>query len=323
MTENQNENIQITLKGFSGNKVQVIRSGKKTLVRKTAHDISHNDRIQKEIEKMKVLSEISESSSDFKIPTIQSVRENEDGLMSYDLDFIPGESLDHCTYKLNSEKIKFFAKKLGNVIETISKTSVTSKTNNQDFILQKFNELTIELDRNKDCTNLLTELFNEYKQKLEDIDITKIDNKNKPTFCHGDLSLDNIIITRQNQMYLIDPLYNDFENLVWDYAKVFQSSMTHWNLIKDNNFQIISDKRKIKVKPNEHVMMFHRHFVENITIGNPSEVIIYLASTLARVAKYAKNEKRLCALLILIIELLDDYSNERCDLNGTLNSLRW
>ena len=82
MTENQNENIQITLKGFSGNKVQVIRSGKKTLVRKTAHDISHNDRIQKEIEKMKVLSEISESSSDFKIPTIQSVRENEDGLMS-------------------------------------------------------------------------------------------------------------------------------------------------------------------------------------------------------------------------------------------------
>ena len=70
-------------------------------------------------------------------------------------------------------------------------------------------------------------------------------------------------------------------------------------------------------------MMFHRHFVENITIGNPSEVIVYLASTLARVAKYAKNEKLLCALLILIIELLDDYSNERCDLNGTLNSLRW
>ena len=321
--KNLDEDIQITLKGFSGNKVQVVRSENKTFVRKTAKDISHNDRMQKEIEKMKRLSEISEGSNDFKVPTIQSVTENEDGLMVYDLDFIPGESLDHCTYKLNTEKINFFAKKLNKVIETITENSVTSKTNYQDFILQKFNELNFELNKNKNYTNLVTDLFNEYKEKLENLKISKTNIKNKPTFCHGDLSLDNIIITRQNQMYLIEPLYNDFENFMWDYAKVLQSSMTHWNLIKYNNFQIIPEKRKIQVKPNEHIMIFHKHFVENISIENPSEIIINLAVTLSRVARYAKNEKQLCALLILIIELLDDYSNERCDLNGTLNSLRW
>ena len=49
MIENWNENIQINLKGFSGSKIQVIRSGQKTFVRKTAKDRSNNNRIQKEI----------------------------------------------------------------------------------------------------------------------------------------------------------------------------------------------------------------------------------------------------------------------------------
>ena len=41
------------------------------------------------------------------------------------------------------------------------------------------------------------------------------------------------------------------------------------------------------------------------------------------VAKYAKSDKQLAALLILINELLTNYSNGKCELNGTLNSLRW
>jgi tRNA A-37 threonylcarbamoyl transferase component Bud32 len=323
LIENWNENIQINLKGFSGSKIQVIRSGQKTFVRKTAKDRSHNNRMQKEIEKMRRLSEISECSNDFKIPNIQSVRENDDGLMVYELDFIPGESLDHCLYKLNSEKIKFFAKKIGKIIETISEKSSTSETNQHDFILQKFNELISELNKKKDYTNLVTELFNEYKEKIKNLKIDKISPHNKPTFCHGDLSLDNIIITRQNQMYLIDPLHNDFENFMWDYAKVFQSSMTHWNLIKYNNFQISSTKKKVQIKPNEHITMFHQHFLENLSMDNSPELIIYLAATLSRVAKYAKSDKQLAALLILINELLTNYSNGKCELNGTLNSLRW
>ena len=125
-------------------------------------------------------------------------------------------------------------------------------------------------------------------------------------------------------MYLIDPLHNDFENFMWDYAKVFQSSMTHWNLIKYNNFQISSTKKKVQIKPNEHITMFHQHFLENLSMDNSSELVIYLAVTLARVAKYAKSDnEQLSALLILINELLTNYSNGKCELNGTLNSLRW
>ena len=69
--------------------------------------------------------------------------------------------------------------------------------------------------------------------------------------------------------------------------------------------------------------MFHQHFLENLSMDNSPELIIYLAATLSRVAKYAKSDKQLAALLILINELLTNYSNGKCELNGTLNSLRW
>jgi len=56
---------------------------------------------------------------------------------------------------------------------------------------------------------------------------------------------------------------------------------------------------------------------------NSSTILIYLAVTLSRVAKYARTDKQLFALIIIINELLTDYSNGECDLDGSLNSLRW
>ena len=69
--------------------------------------------------------------------------------------------------------------------------------------------------------------------------------------------------------------------------------------------------------------MFHKHFLKNIDSLNSSTLLLYLSATLARVAKYAKSEKQLCALIIIINELLTDYSNGKCNLDGSLNSLRW
>jgi thiamine kinase-like enzyme len=155
------------------------------------------------------------------------------------------------------------------------------------------------------------------------LEINKTDLNNKSTFCHGDFALDNVLITKKYEICLIDPLHNDYENIMWDYAKILQSSMTYWNLIKYQNFQLISNNKKIFITPNEHISMFHRHFLKNLESDNISTITLYLAATLARVAKYAKTEKQLCALLIIINELLTDYSNGTCDLSGTLNSLRW
>jgi len=99
--------------------------------------------------------------------------------------------------------------------------------------------------------------------------------------------------------------------------------MIYWNLIKYQNFQLVSNCKIIIVSPNEHISMFHKHFIENLTDLNPSTILLYLSATLSRVAKYAKTDKQLFALIIIINELLTDYSNGKCNLDGSLNSLRW
>jgi len=318
-----NENKQLDLQGFSGNKVEVIRSFGKTFVRKTAKNVSYNIKMEHEIEKLQQLKIISQKNNHFKIPNINSVKTNSSGLLVYELEFISGQSLDTELYNLSSDKIKFIAKKLGIIIEEISSISLEHPINEKQFLIKKFKELILELKKKNHLTKFATNLFNEYYEKIQNLQINSSDITNKSTFCHGDLALDNILITKNNEIYLIDPLHNDFESIMWDYAKILQSSMTYWNLIKYQNFQLISNKKKIIISPNEHISMFHKHFLKNLVNLNPSTLLLYLAATLARVAKYAKTDKQLFALIIIINELLTDYSNGQCNLDGSLSSLRW
>jgi thiamine kinase-like enzyme len=323
LNENFIENKQLDLDGFSGNKIEVIRSKGNTFVRKTAKNIEQNEKMEKEIKKLEMLQKISQKHDDFKVPKILGSNKNEKQLLFYELEFISGENFDSSLEKLNSEKIKFFSKKLGRIIETFSNESIDSKINEEEFLKQKFGEMIDVVNKIKLSTNLGKELFKECTQNIYELEINKTDLNNKSTFCHGDFALDNVLITKKYEIYLIDPLHNDYENIMWDYAKILQSSMTYWNLIKYQNFQLISNNKKIFITPNEHVSMFHRHFLKNLESDNIPTITLYLAATLARVAKYAKTEKQLCALLIIINELLTDYSNGTCDLSETLNSLRW
>lgn len=323
MVKNFDENKQLDLDGFSGNKIEVIRSAGKTFVRKTAKSIDQNDKLKKEIEKLEKLKQISEKHNDFKVPKITLTDQNQNQLLFYELEFISGENFDSSLQKLSSDKIKIFSKKLGRIIETISQYPVHCQIDEKQFLEQKFMEMITKVNKMDLSTNLGKDLFNEYCKKVENLEINNADLNNKSTFCHGDLALDNILISKKNEIYLIDPLHNDYENIMWDYAKVLQSSMTYWNLIKYQNFQLISNNKKIVITSNEHITMFHKHFLENLENKNISTITLYLAATLSRIVKYTKTEKQLCALTIIINELLTDYSNGDCDLSGTLNSLRW
>lgn len=317
------ENIQLDLDGFSGNKIEVIRSNKNTFVRKTAKHIDENEKIKKEIKKLQKLHKIAEETNEFKVPKFIKSEINDTGLLTYELEFISGENFDSSLEKLNSEKIKLFAKKLGKIIKIISKENTNAQINEKEFLYYKFEEMIKNIGKRKLSTTLGNELFIELKKNIQNLEIKNSEIKNKSTFCHGDLALDNILLTKKNEIYLIDPLYNDYESSMWDYAKVLQSSMTHWNLIKYQNFELISNKKKIFISPNEHITMFNQHFLKNLEDQNRPTITLYLAATLSRITKYSKTEKQLSALIIIINELLTDYSNGKCKLNGTLNSLRW
>lgn len=322
MVENSDE-IQLNLHGFSGNKIELVRHSNKTFVRKTAKNLSENIKIQKEIDKMKLLLLLSKNSNDFKVPNITSIKKNSNELLSYEMDFIPGESLDFSLKKLDSKTIKSIAKQLNKIIETISKNNIECKINERDFLKQKFNELVDKFSDKNFSTKLNNDLFIEYAKKIENLELDKNDFNAKSTFCHGDLALDNILISKKNEIYLIDPLHNDFEYILWDYSKILQSSMIHWDLIKYQNFELEPNTKKILLNPNSHISLFHQHFIKDLPVYPQTKIILYLAATLSRVAKYSKTEKQFCALMLIINELLTDYVHGECKLYGSLSSLRW
>lgn len=319
----ENNKIQLNLKGFSGNRIEVLRTNNQTFVRKTVKNENEQKKMKNEILKLRKLSDISEKSNLFKIPKILKSGTDKENLFFYDLEFVPAESLDSSLHKFSSAKLKKFASELTTIINEISshKNLIDNKISEESFFKIKFNETLINLEKKEHTLELSKELISEYKQKIEQLKIEPKHLTNQTNFCHGDMALDNILITRNDEIYLIDPLMNDFENKMWDYVKILQSSMTHWNLIKYNNFEIL--KNKIKIKPHEHMSLFHTHFIRNLEKFDAGTIILYLAMTLARVSKYAKNEKQLCALILITNNLLEDYNDKRYDLNGSLSSLRW
>lgn len=319
------DDIQLNLTGFSGNKVEALRIDNHTIIRKTSKDKNKNFVLQSELTKLKELTKISENSNLFKIPKILSYDFDLHGNFFYDLEFIPGENLDSSLQKFNSKKISSIAKILVQIIEKISLNNIKDEGKaslEKKFLLEKFDE-TKSLLNNNFSSDITKELFNEYTKKIRELNIINSNISNKETFCHGDVALDNILITRNDEIYLIDPLKNNFENILWDFSKVLQSSFTHWNLIKNNNFEIFDEQKKIKIKPNENMLIFHQHFIKNLQNYEAKQILLYLTSTMTRIVKHAKNEKQIYALMLITNELLTNYNDGRYDLNGSLSSLRW
>ena len=72
--------------------------------------------------------------------------------------------------------------------------------------------------------------------KLLNKDLFFFENEN----CHGDLTLSNIIIDAKNKkIILIDFLYTYEENIIQDFAKIFQEFILHWTSRKFNKIDIV------------------------------------------------------------------------------------
>ena len=321
----EKKKIQITLNGFSGNIIQAYRIKDCTVIRKTSANKNQNEILNLQLIKLKELVEISKKYDLFKIPKIISSGYDNNERFYYELEFIPAENLDSALIKFDSQKILEISKLIHEIIKKISSYNSPQNKNEgfeHNFILNKFNETTTSLNNKKISFNLTKNLIEQYTKNIKMLDIQPMHIVNTEYFCHGDLALDNILITRDNKIYLIDPLKNSFENTALDYSKILQSSMTQWNLIKHNNFELLINERKIKINPNTHASLFHNHFLENLNKNDYGRMILYLGLTMARVTKYAKNEKQLCALMLITNELLSNYNDRRYDLNGSLSSLR-
>jgi len=154
----------------------------------------------------------------------------------------------------------------------------------------------------------LQEFLKEFEQDLGDI---------KGGYCHGDLTLENIIVghketysTAARVLFLIDFLDSFIDTPYIDIATVLQDSLCHWSY---RYTELDEDDKK-------YLRRFSQEFLERVGGNNRTrmkKILIFLLFKIYRIVPYAKDDvtKRWCSDNIKYVKSLFDCLPEPKD-NG-------
>ena len=197
-----------TLKGNSGCRVSLLNSKKGLFIRKTSRDISYNSRLISQFYKQAKFKD-----SVLKTPKIFESGYSE-GFFYIDMEYVRGVSMNDYIVNHNPElcnkiisKILFTDQKClfpPNELALKDKIqSISSKIKQSNPLLQE-------------CKKNLIRLYNADWPNLQ------------LSFCHGDLTFENIII-KDNDIYLIDFLDSFIDDYLLDASKLVMDLIIGWS----------------------------------------------------------------------------------------------
>ena len=168
--------------------------------------------------------------------------------------------------------------------------------NSKGIVEKKIDDM---IKKTPELSNELTEFWNEFKHDFEDI---------KGGYCHGDLTLENIIVghketysTAERVLYLIDFLDSFIDTPFVDIATVLQDSLCHWSY---RYMELDEDDKK-------YLRRFTTEFLSKVG-GHYSptmkKILIFLLFKIYRIVPYAKDDvtKRWCEDNIKYVKSLFD-----------------
>lgn len=262
--KSRSKNLYQLLKGNSGCKLIIFNKKNLYYVKKQSTNLINSQRLEKQFLKLKKISQKKQHL--FNCPIIGKV-EFKKKLFSYQMKYISG--INFSDYIL-SENYQSIENKIIRIIKIINLFKrVKKKQIGKNLIQNKIYELQLKLYpkiNKKFFSSLLN--FN-----WEGINYTE---------CHGDLSLENIII-HNNKIYLLDFSENFIESYYLDYSKLLFDFISCWSL------------RNKKPKTSLQ-FLFAKKFYINFIIKNFSKKQLNLIRMLCivdflRVMNYLKNKK--------------------------------
>lgn len=196
-------NQEHNLIGFSGSKLEIInKNSSAPLVRKTSPSKKYNNRL-----KSQALKQKNFHSELIKSPKITNIRKDKDGKLYFDMEYIQGETLSEYILKKNFEDAFFFFQK---VLGFIKSNNSLSTSINQS-VQKKINSIK------------LPDRFERYRKSLSEDKF-----HSKTSYCHGDLTLENIII-KDGEVFFIDFLDSDINSKTMDVSKILQDIICMWS----------------------------------------------------------------------------------------------
>lgn len=211
------------LGGHSGCKILLCEEEDNTVfVRKISSGIEYNDRLEQQALKQK-----NYKNNKINKPEVLNMGKNEAGLFYFDMEYIQGLTLAEFMKTAQISEIR-------GIVESI------------------VNGLTIEINVQKSNENGPKEIFEnkilKLKEQLNALNNEVVDEALSilsehdwgcftPSFCHGDLTLENIIV-KDNTLYLIDFLDSFYNSWILDIGTLLQDAQVMWSYRKEENIDI-------------------------------------------------------------------------------------
>ncbi|AEF83951.1 conserved hypothetical protein [Treponema primitia ZAS-2] len=213
----------IKLNGHSGCIIELININEKNIVIKRSKDISYNKRLEEQCKKQEKYSR-----NIFSAVRVIDKGADKSGLFWFSMEYINGLTLADYMKTIELQKIKDIAQVFLSLIPS------------------SFDNIEYDANAKKICLLKVKTLSENIIEKSEIIDVVlnKLENYQwnyiQYSKCHGDLTLENIIVS-QNNLYLIDFLDSFYNSWQIDIAKVLQDIELFWHYRKekiDNNLFI-------------------------------------------------------------------------------------
>lgn len=208
-----------SLNGHSGCQVDLIEKDSRILVSKISANNDYNFRLRRQAKKQALFV----PNHNVFAPKIVT-QGYSDNLYYFDMEFVQGRTMAEYTNDIHITEITDFIRCLFKCLYW-DNDKVSPKA--QEIFMQKIYSLEVKLQ--------------EYRQLNLAFQILKDFNWQKvfKSFCHGDLTLENILITQDKRLYLIDFLDSFYNSWQIDIAKLLQDLELKWSF---RNCEISSNR---------------------------------------------------------------------------------
>lgn len=269
--------------GQSNSKVEIVSFNKSICVKKTSKD----SRFKSQYEKHK--KALLDFCNPIKVPKILSGFDNN----SYHMEYILGKTLGHVIDSASPHLIKAITNQIGLYFKNlILKSTITDSRNFSSPILEKLESIEekLLLSRKLDKSIIKSAI----ELQLKNLNFVE------PIvgFNHGDFSFENLIVTKEGNIYLIDFLDSPIDSPYIDFGRLYlDSSMGWWNS-KNSSFsqsqnQIYFESLIIRI-------------FEDLKISQKS-LNFFKIFALLRIIPYTKNPTRLGHLKLELHNFLNTH----------------
>jgi hypothetical protein len=222
------EKGEVRLLGGSGCDLTVkIDSFGKQIVRKTSSSLAYNSRL--ELQKQRLARAVG-----LGLPVVEIVSEGttQDGLAFFDMPYLVGLGAHEVLAEADTRTIKDLS---GQVSDVVIRFSELEESSNPETIQSKVSSLRNSLTHRHEWFGA---------DALEELARWATTAQLPPTFCHGDLTLENIIVVR-GKAILLD--FHDvfYDSWVQDYSKLLFDTQVNWSLRRKITRSSVNNKQRI------------------------------------------------------------------------------